>query len=71
MGNRGEGALSWQQNQNEIRSDTVNIGKGITITSTAKNHLTFKADVDGIRIINSNKNKSTEFTDDGMETDSK
>lgn len=68
MCNKGTVAQPWTQHPNEVRTDMVNISKGITITSTAIN-ATFKADADGIRIENESENKTTEFTDDGMETD--
>ena len=68
MGNRGEAPLLWTQYPNEVRTDTVSIGKGITITSTTSN-ATFKANADGIRIENLQKNTTTNFLDDGMETE--
>lgn len=68
MCNRGTASQPWTQHANEVRTDMVNISKGITIkSSTIKS--TFKADADGIRIENQSDNKTTEFTEDGMETD--
>ena len=68
MCNRGTTSQPWTQHANEVRTDMVNISKGITIKSSAINSM-FKADADGIRIENQSENKTTEFTDDGMETD--
>lgn len=68
MCNKGGAPILWTQHPNEVRTDTVNISKGITITSTTSN-ATFKANADGIRIENSSKNTTTNFLDDGMETD--
>lgn len=67
MCNVGETALVWTQHPDEIMTDTVNISKGIKITSTAKNTI-FKADADGIRIENTLDRTTTEFTDTGMIT---
>jgi len=68
MGNKGGAPILWTQYPNEVRTDTVNISKGITITSTTTNAV-FKANADGIRIENSQKNTTTNFLDDGMETE--
>ena len=68
MCNKGNVSSPWTQHANEVRTDMVNISKGITIKSSAIKS-TFKADADGIRIENESDNKTTEFTDDGMETD--
>lgn len=67
--NVGVSALVWTQHPNEITTDTVNISKGITITSSADEDVTFKANYDGIRIEDSEGNKSTKFTNRGMETE--
>ena len=67
MCNMGDEKTIWSQHQNETRTDTVNISKGITITSTASN-ATFKANADGIRIENKVNSRVTNFLDDGMET---
>lgn len=69
MCNVGLSALVWTQHPNEITTDTVNISKGITITSSADEDVTFKANYDGIRIEDSEGNKSTVFTNRGMETE--
>ena len=70
MGNVGDVGLAYTQNQNETTTDTVNISKGITITSSDTN-TTFKAQSDGIRVFNSRDldNPVTEFVDTGMITD--
>ena len=67
MVNAGNVKLAYSQNQNETTTDTVNISKGITITSTEK-ETTFKANADGIRTYDKNENRLTEFTDTGMIT---
>ena len=67
MGNVGETALVWTQHPDEIMTDTVNISKGITITSS-KTDAIFKAGADGIRIENRSKNTTTEFLENGMST---
>lgn len=67
--NAGLYALVWTQHPNEITTDTVNISKGITITSSADKDVTFKANYDGIRIEDSDGNKTTQFTNKGMETE--
>jgi hypothetical protein len=70
MGNRGSEPLVWSQFANEFRTDTVNISKGITITSSVSGgDIYFKADYDGIRIINQSNNDPTTFTDKGTETE--
>lgn len=70
MCNVGEAPLVWMQHADEVRTDTVNISKGITIKSSVNNEdVYFKADYDGIRIENQSENKTTRFLDDGMETD--
>lgn len=68
MANKGTVKLAYSQNENEITTDTVNISKGITITSSV-NDTKFKANADGIRIVDKNNDeKITEFTDKGMTT---
>lgn len=69
MCNKGTTKLAWSQNENETTTDTVNISKGITITSN-KEDVKFKANADGVRIVNKNNEKEivTKFTDKGMET---
>lgn len=60
----------WTQNPNEIRTDTVTIGKGIKVESTEKETFT-KIDADGTRIYNKNNlaDPVTEFTKKGTETE--
>ena len=67
MCNNGNTALSYTQNQNETTTDTVNISKGITITSSDTDTF-FKANVNGIRTMNSNNEILSKFTDKGMAT---
>lgn len=67
MCNKGAVKLAYSQNQNETTTDTVNISKGITITSSVDD-VKFKADYDGIRIISPNEDESTKFTDKGTIT---
>lgn len=67
MANKGSVKLAWSQNQNETTTETVNISKGITITSS-DTESTFKANADGIRILDGNNNKTTWFTDKGTST---
>ena len=68
MCNVGEAPLIWMQHADEVRTDTVNISKGITITSTTTDAV-FKANADGIRVENRSKNTTTNFLEDGMETE--
>jgi len=70
MVNAGAVKLAYSQNQNETTTDTVNISKGITITSSEID-TTFKANADGVRIYDSKDltNPKTKFTDKGTETD--
>lgn len=68
MCNVGEVALVWTQHPDEVRTDTVSISKGLTITSTTTDAV-FKANADGIRIENKSKNTTTNFLEDGMETE--
>ena len=66
MANRGTVKLAYSQNENEVTTDTVNISKGITITSSVTD-TKFKANSDGIRVLNKNSEKViTDFTDKGM-----
>ena len=67
MINAGEVALAYSQNQNETTTDTVNISKGITITSSNTDTI-FKANSDGIRTLDKSGNELTKFTDTGMTT---
>ena len=67
MVNSGDVALAYSQNANETTTDTVNISKGITITSSDTD-VKFKADVDGIRTLDKSENVLTKFTDTGMTT---
>lgn len=68
MCNVGEVPLVWMQHADEVRTDTVNISKGITITSSTTDAV-FKANADGIRVENKSKNTTTNFLEDGMETE--
>lgn len=67
MGNKGTVKLAYSQNENETTTDTVNISKGITITSS-NSDVIFKANADGIRTLDRRDNVITEFTDKGMTT---
>ena len=67
MVNSGDVKLAYTQNENETTTDTVNISKGITITSSSSD-VTFKANADGIRTIDRNNTELTTFTDKGMKT---
>lgn len=71
MVNAGEVKLAYSQNQNETTTDTVNISKGITITSSDDKNVIFKANYDGIRIYDKGdlENPRTRFTAKGTETD--
>ena len=58
----------WTQNPNEIRTDTVSIGKGIKVESTEKNTFT-KIDADGNRTFNkATGERVAEMTDKGVYT---
>ena len=58
----------WQQNANETRTDTVEIGKGIQVNSSTKNTYT-RIDADGNRTFNSSTNERVaEMTDKGVYT---
>lgn len=67
MCNKGEVKLAYSQNQNETITDTVNISKGITITSSVEK-VKFKANATGIKTLDENDNTLTEFTEKGMTT---
>ena len=67
MVNAGSERVIWTQNENETTTDTVNISKGITITSSDLD-VKFKANADGIRTLDNNDERLTEFTDKGMLT---
>ena len=69
MVNAGSVKLAYSQNQNETTTDTVNISKGITITSSDMN-TTFKANADGTRVYANSDliNPVTKLTDKGTET---
>ena len=67
MVNVGTTKLAYSQNQNETTTDTVNISKGITITSSNTDTI-FKANSDGIRTLDKSGNELTKFTDTGMTT---
>lgn len=59
----------WTQNPNEIRTDTVTIGKGIKVESTEKNTI-HKIDADGNRTYNKNTGELVaELTDKGLEAE--
>ena len=69
MVNAGEVKLAYSQNQNETTTDTVNISKGITITSSDTNTV-FRANSDGVRIYATGdmEHEKTKFTDKGIYT---
>lgn len=67
MCNKGSARLVYSQNENETTTDTVNISKGITITSTNMETI-FKANADGIRILTLTGNVVAYFTDKGLST---
>ena len=60
-------SLTYSQNNNEIKTDTVEISEGIKITSTATDSI-FRANADGIRTENKLGEVTTEFLDNGMKT---
>lgn len=56
----------WSQNANETNTDTVKIGEGIQVESTAKNTYT-RIDADGNRTFNNSTNERVaEMTDKGV-----
>lgn len=67
MANKGTVKLAYSQNENETTTDTVNISKGITITSSNIDVI-FKANADGIRIYTMSGTIKTYFTDKGLTT---
>lgn len=67
MCNVGETYLTYTQNENETTTDTVNISKGITITSTNMETI-FKANANGIRILTLQNSPIAYFTDKGLST---
>lgn len=67
MVNSGNTKFAYGQNQNETTTDTVNISKGITITSSDTDTV-FKANSDGIRTLDGSGRVLTQFTDTGMIT---
>lgn len=70
MLNIGSVKLAYSQNQNETTTSTVNISKGITISSSDRN-VKLSATADGIRVKNVNTNETvTDFTETGMTTKS-
>ena len=69
MLNVGESSLLYSQNENEITTDTVQIGRGITIKQSNLD-TTFKADADGVRILNSSGEATSGYTGKGMWSDS-
>lgn len=67
MANKGSVKLSYSQNENETTTETVNISKGITITSTNMETI-FKANANGIRILTLQNEIIAYFTDKGLST---
>ena len=67
MVNYGETPLNYSQNQNETKTDTVEISEGIKIISDTTDSV-FKANADGIRVENRSGNTTTEFLDSGTKT---
>lgn len=67
MCNKGDVKLAYSQNYNETTTDTVNISKGITITSTNID-VVFKANANGIRLYTIGGVLKTKFTDKGLVT---
>ena len=67
MCNKGMVKLAYSQNQNETTTDTVNISKGITITSSYMETI-FKANANGIRILTLQNATIAYFTDKGLST---
>ena len=68
LGNIGTEKEIWTQNPNEIRTDTVQIGKGIQVNSSASGIYT-RIDNDGNRIFDESNRVITEMTDKGIETE--
>ncbi len=67
MANKGAVKLAYSQNANETTTETVNISKGITITSTNMETI-FKANANGIKILTLQKETIAYFTDKGLST---
>lgn len=67
MANKGSVKLAYSQNENETTTETVNISKGITITSTNMETI-FKANANGIRILTLQNTTIAYFTDKGLST---
>lgn len=67
MCNKGIVKLAYSQNENETTTETVNISKGITITSTNMETI-FKANANGIRILTLQNATIAYFTDKGLST---
>lgn len=67
MCNKGNVKLAYSQNYNETTTDTVNISKGITITSTNMETI-FKANANGIKIYTLSGSLIAYFTDKGLST---
>lgn len=68
MLNHGSTPAIYSQNMNELRTDTVKIGKGISVSSNTTN-TTAKIDSDGFRVINNvSENNVLKATDTGIET---
>ena len=67
MLNSGTIKLAYSQNANEVITDTVNISKGITITSSTSK-VKFTANNDGIRTKTLQGQDITTFTDKGLTT---
>ena len=67
MCNYGEIALTYSQNANEIKTDTVEISEGIKIISTSTDSI-FRANATGIRTEDKMGNVTTEFLDTGTKT---
>lgn len=67
MSNAGSVLLPYSNNQNEIRSEYVTIGRGIEIRSDTKNTIN-KLDADGMRVLNASTNEEVQTsTDEGGE----
>jgi hypothetical protein len=67
MCNIGPNKFIYSQNQNETTTDTVNISKGITITSSNMETI-FKANANGIKILTLNEQVIAYFTEKGLST---
>ena len=67
MCNKGNVKLAWSQNENEVTTDTVNISKGITITSSYMETI-FRANANGIQILTLQGETIAYFTEKGLTT---